>query len=110
VRSGVARGEPPARAASLAVDWEHSSFHGDGVWHLGWRLERTGVYADPWLPVAGYLLPARALQHLLLGFRLVGVDLQLELRNLTDDRQYVSAGALAEGREARWRLGWTFTR
>jgi hypothetical protein len=110
VRSGVARGEPPARAASLAVDWEHSSFHGDGVWHFGWRLERTGGYADPWLPVAGYQLPARALQHLLLGFRLVGVDLQLELRNLTDDRQSVSAGALAEGREARWRLGWTFTR
>ncbi|MHB8079837.1 MAG: hypothetical protein ACYDIE_11365, partial [Candidatus Krumholzibacteriia bacterium] len=75
VRRGVAWGEPPARAASLAVDWERSAFHGDGVWHFGWRLERTGAYDDPWLPVAGYRLPARALQHLLLAFRLVGADL-----------------------------------
>ncbi len=109
IRRGVAVGLPPERSARADLAWEHHFFHGDGVVELGYALEHRGVMPDPWLP-RGDELPSVTLHHLLAAFRLVGADLSLELRNLTDERAQISGGALTDGREMRWRLQWSFLR
>ena len=53
-------------------------------------------------------LPARTNHDLLVGFRLVGAHLVVGLRNLTDQRQVLTSGALSPGMEMDMRLEWTF--
>jgi hypothetical protein len=65
--------------------------------------------SDPWLPDQKYKLPAIAFHDFMLGFRLVGVDLNMEVRNVTDNIQQLSTGALSVGREIRWRIRWQFS-
>ncbi len=110
VRAGVPVGLPPARSDRLRLAWERSLFHGDGVLEIGYLLERRGAMDDPWLPAGRFRLPSHLLHHLLLGFRLVGVDLTMELRNLADAEPRLSTGALGYGRELRWRMEWSFRR
>ena len=64
--------------------------------------------SDPWLPGDDITLPAVTLHHVTIGFRLVGVDLGYELRNLTNQRVPISAGSYSLGQSNRWRLHWTF--
>ncbi len=108
LRAGTPLFLPPERSSSLEVLWEARFFEEDGILEIGYLLQHRGPTDDPWLPGAEPLLPALTRQDLILGFRLVGTDLSLELRNLTDERAPVSAGAVADGRELRWRLHWTF--
>jgi hypothetical protein len=110
VRRGLPLGLPPERSERLRVEWGRAVFEGDGVCEIGYLLEHRGRLGDPWLPGGLPELPPHTLHHVLLGFRLVGADLTLEIRNLTDQRPRLSAGALGDGRELRWRLEWGFRR
>lgn len=110
VRHGVPVGLPPERSASLTVDWEYRAFHDDGILELSYELEHRGAADEPWLPAGWARLRPATLHHAVLGFRLLGADLSLAVRNLADARTRLSAGALGDGRELRWRLHWTFRR
>ncbi len=110
VAAGAPMGLPPERSATAAVFWERHMFHEDGIAEIGYRLETRGEMNDPWLPAAAGELSSMTRHDLLLGFRLLGADLGIELRNLTDERVQVSSGALCDGREFRWRLDWSFDR
>ena len=107
---GTPVGLPPESSAVLNVFWERHMFREDGILEIGWVLEHRGEMDDPWLPVGDVRLPATTVQHLLIGFRLVGVDLGLELRNLGNNRDQVSAAAYRLGQTNRWRMQWTFRR
>jgi len=108
VKSGTPVALPPERSAALNVFWEKPWFHGDGILELGYTLEHRGDMSDPWLPGDDVGLPAVTLHHVLVGFRLVGVDLGYELRNLTNQRVPISAGSSSPGQVNRWRMHWTF--
>jgi hypothetical protein len=84
-------------------------FHEDGILEIGYQLSYRDSTADPWLPGGLFRVPAFTRHDLLLGFRLLGADLSLALRNLTAERFRLSAGALSDGRELRLRLHWTFS-
>ncbi len=92
---------PPERSMSAAAWWEHTSFSGDGIWELGWQTEYRGAMSDPWLPENVVLLPAATLHHATVMFRLVGVDLGVTLRNVTDSQVRLSSGAMTRGRDMR---------
>ncbi len=109
VRAGVPVFLPPENWMRLQVLWEKHLFREDGIFQLGYWLTRQGETSDPWYPGQGIALPAITRHDLILGFRLLGANLSLALRNLTDERLQLSAGALSSGRELRWRLHWTFT-
>ncbi len=108
VKAGTSTALPPERSAVLNVFWEKHWFHDDGILELGYVLEHRGEMGDPWLPGEDVLLPATTLHHVIVGFRLVGVDLGYEVRNLTNQRVPVSAGSLSPGQSNRWRMHWTF--
>jgi len=108
VEAGTPVALPPERSAVLNVFWERHCFHEDGILELGYVLEHRGEMGDPWLPGDGTRLPSLTLHHLTIGFRLVGVDLGYEVRNLTNQRVPVSAGSLCSGQMNRWRMHWTF--
>lgn len=110
VRRGVPVGLPPERSASLTVDWEYRAFHDDGILELSYQLEHRGAADEPWLPAGWARLRPATLHHAIVGFRLLGADLSLAVRNLADARTRLSAGALGDGRELRWRLHWTLRR
>jgi hypothetical protein len=109
VRAGEPVFLPPQDWARLQLLWEKHLFREDGIFQLGYWLTRQGETTDPWYPGQSIALPAITRHDLILGFRLLGANLSLALRNLTDERRQLSAGALSPGRELRWRLHWTFT-
>ncbi len=98
----------PENDTTLRVLWENHFFQEDGIWQLAYFYHRRGAMSDPWYFAGTYELPAHAQQDLILGFRLVGTHLGLAIRNLTDTRVRLSAGALGPGRELQWRLHWVF--
>jgi hypothetical protein len=100
---------PPERSAALQLLWEHRFFREDGILQVGYWLLHRSANDDPWLPGSDFLLPARTQHDIVLGFRLVGVDLEAGLLNVTDRRWRLSSGALSYGRELRWRMHWTFS-
>ncbi|MBU1674596.1 TonB-dependent receptor, partial [bacterium] len=108
VKAGTPIALPPERSAVLNVFWEKHWFHEDGILELGYILEHRGGMGDPWLPGDDVRLPSVTLHHVIVGFRLVGVDLGYELHNLTNRRVPVSAGSLSPGQVNRWRMHWTF--
>ncbi len=110
VHAGVPFALPPHRDDRLELRWQHAWFEGDGILELAYALDHRGRMDDPWLPAGAAPLPAVTFQNLLIGFRLVGVDLSVELRNLTGVRDPVSARAWSDGLDRRWRLRWTFRR
>ena len=65
--------------------------------------------SDPFQVGGAWDLPSVAFQDLLIGFRLRGVDLGMELVNLTDRRQQLTTGAFSDNRQLRWRLQWKFS-
>jgi len=109
LREGFAPPLPPKSSAGLELLWEKHFFKEDGILELGYWIGYRGDMEDPWLPNQIYELPAIAFHDFMLGFRLVGVDLNMEVRNITDKQQQLSAGALSTGREIRWRIRWEFS-
>ncbi len=100
---------PPERSAAAQVLWENHFFREDGILEIGYRLAYRGSLNDPWWPAGEIRLPAVTRHDLLLGFRLLGADLSLAVRNLTNQVVQAAAGSLSTGREFRWRLHWKFS-
>ena len=97
---------PPELSAAATVRWQHPYFHGDGIWELAWTIEHRGAMPDPWLPGTATTIEAATLHHAMVVFRLTGVDLGFDIRNVLDQNVPLSAGALSRGREVRMRLEW----
>jgi outer membrane receptor protein involved in Fe transport len=101
---------PPEFDGRLQVLWENHFFREDGILQLGYQLAHRGAVNDPWSFDTPTALPAFTQHDAIVGFRLVGADLSLMIRNATDKRQTLSAGAVSYGRELFWRLRWVFYR
>lgn len=109
VREGTPAFLPPESYWRTQLLWEHRFFNGDGILEFGYWFTHRSELPDPWFPLGEYSLPAANRHDLIMAFRLLGADLSLALRNLTDDRVHLASGALSDGREMRWRLHWTFS-
>ncbi|MEN8006424.1 MAG: ECF transporter S component [Candidatus Krumholzibacteriota bacterium] len=107
-KKGRASYLPPARYLRLHLMWENHFFREDGILQLALFSTRQSEMADPWDVTRAYRLPQRTVHDLLVGFRLVGVNLSLAFRNLTGDRTRMTAGALSPGQELDLRLHWDF--
>lgn len=99
---------PPEQYLRLELMWENHFFKEDGILQIALFSTRRGEMADPWDPTRLERLPEVTFHDLLVGFRLVGADLSLAIRNLTDQQVRLSAGALSQGREMEMRLRWGF--
>ncbi len=99
---------PPGNWQRLRLDWEQHFFREDGILELSLVTTRRAAAGDPWDLAGTVQLPARTNHDLLVGFRLVGTHLVLGVRNLADQRQRLTAGALSPGRELDLRLDWGF--
>jgi hypothetical protein len=107
-KSGRATLLPPREYLRLELLWENHFFKEDGILQLALISTRRGEMADPWDLTRQTTLPGYTWHDLLLGFRLVGADISLAIRNLTDQRVRLSAGASSPGREMDLRLHWIF--
>lgn len=99
---------PPARWQRLRLDWENHLFQEDGIVQVSLLTTRRSEGADPWDVTGTARLPERTNHDLLLGFRLVGAHLVVGVRNLTNQRQVLTSGALSPGMETDLRLEWGF--
>ncbi len=101
---------PPESYNRLTVMWENHLFQEDGILELALFRTYVDAMSDPWDVTRSYMIPARTLTDLVVGFRLVGADLSLAFRNLTGERYRATANAWGPGRETVMRLSWNFTR
>jgi len=99
---------PPARYLRLHLMWENHFFQEDGILQLALFSTRQMEMADPWDVTRMYRLPQRTVHDLLVGFRLVGVNLSLAFRNLAGEKVRMTAGALSPAQELDLRLHWEF--
>ena len=98
----------PEQMVRLALLWENHFFQEDGILQIALYSTRRTEMPDPWDLTRATVLPAATWHDLLVGFRLVGADLGLAIRNLTDQRIRLSSAAWSHGREIEMRLRWTF--
>jgi hypothetical protein len=106
--SGQAALLPPDQYLRLVLMWENHFFREDGILQIALFSTRRAAMADPWDPTRQESLPELTWHDLVLGFRLVGANLSLAIRNLTDQQVPLSAGSLSHGREMDLRLHWGF--
>jgi len=99
---------PPGRYLRMELMWEQHLFQEDGIIQLGLMTTHRGQMNDPWDVTRSVTLPPMTLSDLLVGFRLVGTNISLNFRNVTDQRVRLSAGTLSPGREMDLRLHWVF--
>ena len=107
-KKGRASFLPPARYLRLHLMWENHFFQEDGILQLALFSTRQMEMADPWDVTRDYWLPQRTVHDLLVGFRLVGVNLSLAFRNLTGEKVQMTAGSYSPGQELDLRLHWEF--
>ena len=107
-KSGHASFLPADKFLRLHLMWENHFFKEDGILQLALFSTRRGEMADPWDVTRTYRLPARTVHDLLVGFRLVGANLSLAIRNLTGEKTRMTAGAVSTGLEFDFRLHWGF--
>ena len=107
-KKGQASFLPPERYLRLHLMWENHFFQEDGILQLALFSTRQAEMADPWDVTRLYRLPQRTVHDLLVGFRLVGVNLSLAFRNLTGEKTRMTAGALSHAQELDLRLHWEF--
>jgi hypothetical protein len=107
-KTGRATLLPPDRYLRLHLMWENHFFQEDGILQLALFSTRQGEMADPWDVTREYINPSRTVHDLLVGFRLVGVNLSVAMKNLTGQRTRMTAGALSEGQALDLRLYWKF--
>lgn len=109
--TGVTKGTPavimPEQSGNIQLLWERRLFDNDGILEIGFENEYRGSMQDPWIPGGTVELPSMFLQHLRFGFRLIGVDLGIDFRNLGGSQVRLSNGALSNTTEMRYRLHWT---
>ncbi len=99
---------PPEKYLRMELMWEQHFFREDGILQLALLTTYRGVMNDPWDVTRGIELPAATLSDLILGFRLVGTNISLNFRNVTDQRVRLSSATLSPGREMDLRLHWIF--
>ncbi|MCP4573134.1 MAG: ECF transporter S component [bacterium] len=107
-KMGQAPSLPPKDTYRLHLMWENHFFQEDGVLQLGLISTRRGAMDDPWDITRTTHLPARTVHDLLVGFRLVGVELSLAFRNLQGERVPLSYLTNSSGQEVDMRLRWAF--
>ena len=107
-KKGQASFLPPARYLRLHLMWENHFFQEDGILQLALFSTRQMEMADPWDVTRTYRIPGRTVHDLLVGFRLVGVNLSLAFRNLAGEKDQMTAGAFSPGQELDLRLHWQF--
>jgi hypothetical protein len=107
-KSGQASLLPADKYLRLHLMWENHFFKEDGILQLALFSTRRGEMADPWDVTRIYRLPARTVHDLLVGFRLVGANLSLAIRNLTGEKTPMTAGAWSTDLEFDFRLHWGF--
>lgn len=99
---------PPETDWQLAVLWENHFFAEDGIVQLAGFLRNRGAMDDPWSLAEPVALPSFTSLDAIAGFRLVGTNLSVEFVNLTETRHQLSAGAVSDRMNLRWRLNWVF--
>jgi len=99
---------PPAFAWQVSALWEQHFFREDGILQLAGFFHGRGELDDPWSLAASAPLPATTTLDAIIGFRLVGTNLSLELLNLAGAGAQLSAGSVDHDLELRWRLNWVF--
>ena len=99
---------PPTKYLRMELMWEQHFFQEDGILQLALLSTYRGMMFDPWDVTRSVELPASTLSDLILGFRLLGTNISLNYRNVTDQRVRLSSGTLSPGREMDLRLHWVF--
>jgi hypothetical protein len=99
---------PPRWCYRVGALWEQRFFEEDGIAQLALYVHNRGAMDDPWFLAEPVALPAVSTTDAIVGFRLVGTNLSAEIHNLLGAGQQVSANAVNETRELRWRLHWVF--
>lgn len=99
---------PPSKYLRMELMWEQHFFQEDGILQLALLTTHRGQMNDPWDVTRDVVLPASTLSDLIVGFRLVGTNISLNFRNVTDQRVRLSSAALSPGREMDLRLHWVF--
>ncbi len=99
---------PPEKYLRLELMWEQHFFEEDGILQLALLTTHRGEMNDPWDVTRNVVLPSSTLSDLLVGFRLVGTNISLNFRNVTDQRVRLSSASLSPGREMDLRLHWVF--
>ncbi len=107
-KAGRATFLPPERYLRAHLKWENHFFQEDGILQLALFSTLQGEMADPWDVTRSAQLPSRTVHDLLVGFRLVGANLSLGIRNLTGERTRLTSGALSTGQEVDMRLHWAW--
>jgi len=107
-KQGQAPQLPPKDAYRLHLFWENHFFQEDGILQMGLISTRRGAMDDPWDVTRTTHLPSRTVHDLLVGIRLVGVELSLAFRNLLGERVPLSYLTTSNGQEVDMRLHWTF--
>lgn len=108
IKAGRASLLPPDQYLRMELMWENHFFREDGILQIALFSTRRAAMADPWDLTRQEMLPEVTWHDLILGFRLVGANLSVAIRNLTDQQVRLSAGALSAGREMDLRLTWGF--
>jgi len=101
-------GLPPELQYCLSARWEQRFFAEDGILQLGAYWHNRGPMDDPWAWSRPVRLDAVSRLDAIAEFRLVGTSLGVELRNLQGGGSRLTANAVSEPLELRWRLHWTF--
>lgn len=99
---------PPTVQFRLSALWEQRFFAEDGILQLAGYWHNRSTMDDPWFLAAPVALPTLTQLDVIAGFRLIGTNLSVELRNVLGNGEQISANAVAEPMELRWRLHWTF--
>jgi len=105
-RSGRASFLPPERLVRTQMMWENHFFEEDGVLQIALFSTLRSTMADPWDVSRDAQLPSLLTHDLMVGFRLVGADISLAIRNLTGERSVLTSGARRPGQEIDLRLRW----
>ena len=98
-KQGKAQQLPPKDAYRLHLFWENHFFQEDGILQMGLISTRRGAMDDPWDVTRTTHLPSRTVHDLLVGIRLVGVELSLAFRNLLGERVPLSYLTTSNGQE-----------
>jgi len=99
---------PPEKYLRMELMWEQHFFQEDGILQLALLTTYRGMMNDPWDVTRSTELPASTLSDLIVGFRLVGTNISMNFRNVTDQRVRLSSATLSPGREMDLRLHWIF--
>ncbi len=99
---------PPEQSGRMELKWENHFFEEDGILQLALMTRWRGKMDDPWDVSRQSPLPAVTRMDLIMGFRLVGADISVALRNLTGEKVQMTTNSWSTGQEFQWRLNWVF--